>query len=55
LIGGAVIQSTAVLIDEGDHVSGVFTNELEELIALRQLPANAVKLQMLVNSVEIEE
>src|ERR1022692_3485584 len=55
LIGGTVVQSATVAIDERDHISSIFADELKELISLRQLTSNTVELQLLVDSVEVEE
>ena len=55
LIGRAVVQPTAIAVDERDHVGGIFTDELKKLIALCQLASNAVELQVLIDRVNIEE
>jgi hypothetical protein len=35
LIGRTVVQSATVAIDERDHISSIFADELKELISLR--------------------
>src|ERR1700722_10380546 len=55
LIGGTVVQATAVAVDQRDHIGGIFADELKKLISFGQLAPNTVKLGVLVNGVEVEK
>ena len=45
----------SISIDYGDHVRGVFADELKESITLGQLAANPLELQVLIDSVDIKQ
>src|SRR6267378_6655120 len=49
LIGGTVIKALAVAVDYGNHVGGIFRNQLKELFTLGELAADSLQLPTLVN------
>ena len=55
LVGGAVVKAMTILVDNGNHVCGVFTDELKEAVVLRQLAADALQLQVLIDRIDVEE
>ncbi len=54
-MGGAVVQAAAIAVDKRDHIGGIFADKLKKLISLRQLASNALKLQVLINRVNVEK
>src|SRR5712671_6959150 len=54
LIRRAVIEALSVAIDHGDHVRGIFRNQLKELFALGQLAADPLQLPLLVDGIDVE-
>ena len=54
LICGTVIKALPVAVDHGNHVRGIFRDQLKELFALRQLATDSLQLPMLVDGVDIE-
>src|SRR4029077_13597915 len=54
LICRTVIEALPLAVDHGNHVRGIFRNQLKELLALRQLAADSLQLPLLVDGVDIE-
>ena len=55
MVGGAVIDSLTRRIHHRNHICGVFGNEPKQFVMLRELAANSLKLQMLINRIDIEQ
>src|SRR6185437_3708013 len=55
LISGAVVETAAVAVHQGDHVSGVLADQSKQLIVLGQLTPDAVQLEVLVNGINVEQ
>jgi hypothetical protein len=53
-VGGAVVDTLPVLVDHGDHVRGIFCDELKQLLALRHTAPHTLQLQMLIDRIDIK-
>ena len=51
----AVVDSTTLKVHHGDHVRGILANETKELFLFRQLPANPLDLNLLMNAVDVKK
>src|SRR5712672_2322172 len=54
LIRRAVIEALSVAIDHGNHVRGIFRNQLKELFALGQLAADPLQMPLLEEGLDVE-
>ena len=54
-IGGAVVEPAAFTVYYRDHVSCVLSDELKQLVTIRKLSPDSLKLKVLVHRVEIEQ
>ena len=55
LVSGTAIDSLPVMIDDRNHVGGIFSDQLKQFVAIRQLPSHPLQLQVLVHGVDIEQ
>src|SRR6267154_2556730 len=55
LISRAVVEPAAFTIHHCDHVGCVLSDELEQLVTLRKLTPDSLKLQVLVHRVDVEQ
>src|SRR5256885_5364067 len=54
-IGRAVIKPAAFTVHYGDHVGCILSDELKQLVTIRKLSPDSLKLKVLVHRVEIEQ
>ena len=54
VVGGAAVETLSIAVDHRNHIRGIFRDQLKDLFALRQLPADPLQLQMLVYRVDIK-
>ena len=47
LVSGAVIKAASFDVDQGNHVGGVFSDDLKQLFAFFRLPANPIDEELL--------
>ncbi len=55
LVRGTVVEPAAFAVHQRNHVRRVFADELKKLVTLRQLPADALQLKMLIDRVQVEQ
>ena len=48
MICGTVIEAPSVAVDYGNHVGGIFRNQLKKVFPLGQLSADSLQLPLLV-------
>src|SRR6266536_3285574 len=53
-VSGAVVKTVAMSVDNGDHIDCILGDEMEEAFALGQFAADTLKLQMLIDSIDVE-
>jgi hypothetical protein len=51
----AVVDAPAFHVDDGNKVCSIFTDQSEQFLAFKQLTADAMNLQLLVDAVEVEQ
>src|SRR5229473_7169765 len=54
LICGTVIEALSLAVDHGNHVRGIFRNQLKKVFALGQLATDSLQLSLLVDGVDVE-
>jgi hypothetical protein len=55
LIRWTVVDSPTCLVHHRYHVGGIFSDELEELLPIRESSSNALELYVLIERVDVKE